>query len=383
MAQFNQELEDLGRNIQDIVDRAVNSQDYQKLNQTVTQAMDKAGDAVRKAVNVVSYTPQGARYTSNVQARPNPVLLYGKTGGKTAGGIVKIIGGSILAGLFGAALLGAALVNELIGLSAPVIFCICGLVGGAGLLGSGIRRLEYLRRFKVYRNTLGDRTQCTLEKLGSSVGKNVGFVRRDVQRMIRQDLFRQGHLDREATCLITSDATYQLFEQSRIQMEERQKLQAAENARLAQITHTPQVQEVLEKGKVFLAQIQKCNDDIDGAVISGKIDRMEHIVRRIFRQAELHPEVIPDLKKMMDYYLPMTVKLLNAYAEMDAQTMQGANILSSKREIEETLDTLNLAYEKLLDDLFEDMALDVSSDISVLNTLLAQEGLTEDGLRKL
>ena len=85
---------------------------------------------------------------------------------------------------------------------------------------------------------------------------------------------------------------------------------------------------------------------------------------------------------MMEYYLPMTVKLLNAYAEMDAQTVQGENILASKREIEETLDTLNRAYEKLLDELFENMALDVSSDISVLNTLLAQEGLTEDGLKK-
>ena len=92
--------------------------------------------------------------------------------------------------------------------------------------------------------------------------------------------------------------------------------------------------------------------------------------------------MIPDLKKLMDYYLPMTVKLLNAYAEMDAMTVQGENILASKREIEATLDTLNRAYEKLLDELFEDMALDVSSDISVLNTLLAQEGLTEDGLRK-
>ena len=65
---------------------------------------------------------------------------------------------------------------------------------------------------------------------------------------------------------------------------------------------------------------------------------------------------------------------------MDAQPVQGENILASKKEIEATLDTLNLAFEKLLDDLFRDSAMDVSSDISVLNTLLAQEGLTEDGL---
>ena len=92
---------------------------------------------------------------------------------------------------------------------------------------------------------------------------------------------------------------------------------------------------------------------------------------------------MPDLTKLMDYYLPMTVKLLNAYADMDAQPVRGETIDGSKREIEATLDTLNLAFEKLLDDLFRDTAMDVSSDISVLNTLLAQEGLTEDELTKM
>ena len=95
------------------------------------------------------------------------------------------------------------------------------------------------------------------------------------------------------------------------------------------------------------------------------------------------PEIVPDLKKLMDYYLPMTVKLLDAYADMDAQPIQGETIENSKREIEATLDTLTLAFEKLLDDLFADTAMDVSSDISVLNTLLAQEGLTEDNFSKL
>ena len=68
---------------------------------------------------------------------------------------------------------------------------------------------------------------------------------------------------------------------------------------------------------------------------------------------------------------------------MDAQPIQGETIEGSKREIEATLDTLNLAFEKLLDSVFKDTAMDVSSDISVLNTLLAQEGLTEDEFSKL
>ena len=143
------------------------------------------------------------------------------------------------------------------------------------------------------------------------------------------------------------------------------------------------MQEVLSKGEYFVTELRRCNDRIPGEEISAKISRMEAIVDKIFDRAETHPEIIPDLKKLMDYYLPMTVKLLNAYADMDAQPVQGQNIQASKKEIEATLDTLNLAFEKLLDKIFEDTALDVSSDITVLKTLLAQEGLTEDEFTKL
>ena len=106
-------------------------------------------------------------------------------------------------------------------------------------------------------------------------------------------------------------------------------------------------------------------------------------VRRIFDRVRVKPEVVPDLKKLMDYYLPMTVKLLNAYADMDAQPVQGETIQASKREIEATLDTLNTAFEKLFDELFQDTALDISSDITVLNAMLAREGLKEDELTRM
>lgn len=85
----------------------------------------------------------------------------------------------------------------------------------------------------------------------------------------------------------------------------------------------------------------------------------------------------------MDYYLPMTVKLLDAYEDMDRQPVQGENISASKREIEDTIDTLNVAFEKILDSIFRDTAWDVSTDISVLHTVLAQEGLTEDDFEKM
>ena len=391
MAHYNRDWDDLGRSIERIVDRAVNSHDYQKLDQTIRQviecAVDLGGDVVRKAT--ARPEPKPGYQSPQPAPRQDLSLLYGKTNGSTAGGIVKIVGGGLAAGV--SALLGLSnLAYDLfffgsVMLTPPILVSLVGMALGAGFIGSGVHTLNMVSRFKKYRRELGQKTQCALEKLARSVGRDVKFVRKEVQKMIDRGLFLQGHLDKEQTLLITSDETYRSFEQNRLLLEQRQRQQAEEAKVAAEVkkTRDPRVQEVLDKGNAFVAEIRRCNDAIPGEEISAKIDRMELIVRRIFRRAETCPEIIPDLKKLMDYYLPMTVKLLNAYADMDAQPVQGETIAASKREIEATLDTLNLAFEKLLDDLFRDTAMDVSSDISVLHTLLAQEGLTEDGLTKM
>ena len=106
-------------------------------------------------------------------------------------------------------------------------------------------------------------------------------------------------------------------------------------------------------------------------------------MEKIFNRVEQHPELVEDLGKFMDYYLPTTVKLLKAYEELDAQEVQGENITGSKREIEQTLDTIEQAFENLLDSFFEKAAWDISSDISVLHNMFAQEGLTGNDFEKM
>ena len=137
-------------------------------------------------------------------------------------------------------------------------------------------------------------------------------------------------------------------------------------------------QKLLEEGEAYIRHIHWCNDQIPGAEISAKLDQMEQVITRIFAVVREHPEVAPELEKLMGYYLPTTRKLLDTYRELDRQPVAGENISSTKREIESTIDTLNVAFEKFLDGLYEDKAWDISSDISVLNTVLAQDGLKEN-----
>ncbi len=399
MGTYRENWDEIGKNIQSLVDEAIRSQDYQKLNQTVRQTVNKTIDlgsnTIKKTVSSVRYTSApGTSRTVDADKvtveSGNAPALYGSSNRKTVTGILKVVGGSLV-GLFSfLGLISSVFVHLLAGaslLSFGMVISSLGLVGGVFLLTGGIQTLGMVSRFNTYKRILGQKTYCALDKLARSVGKNAAFVRRELNRMIENGLFPEGHMDKEGKHLITSDETYRNFERSRLELEQRQK-EAAASVPASEETQEkqavdPQVQEVLDKGNDFLRQIRQCNDAIPGEEISEKISRIELIVQKIFQRAQAHPEIIPDLKKMMDYYLPMTVKLLNAYADMDAQPIQGQTIQASKKEIENTLDTLNLAFEKLLDSVFQDTAMDVSSDISVLNTLLAQEGLVEDELEKM
>lgn len=388
----NQEWDSLGRSIEEIIDKAINSQNYQELSRNITRTIDRAtrtgSDALWRALDMSGATkPKETITVEPVRAEPVPKnnlpALYGSSNGETTKGILKTVFGGIstitgftftlISGIFH--LVGIATGASLT--SIPFALGLGALVGGGTLLSSGIRSLGRVSRYKVYLKALGKNTHIALEKLSRSVGKPVKFVRKELQGMINQGLFLEGHLDHEEQNLITSDETYAHYEQSRLQMEARKQAEAAAPQQPSS-TPDPKVQEVLDRGNAYLREIRRCNDEIPGEEISAKISRMEAIVQRIFERAKAHPEIIPDLRKLMDYYLPMTIKLLNAYADMDRQPIQGDTIRASKQEIDTTLDTLNLAFEKLLDSVFQDTAMDVSSDISVLHTLLAQEGLTGD-----
>ena len=428
MSENFDELGDLGDRIKKIIDTAVATKDYrqmtedikqtvgQTVNSAVNSAVDSGSEAIKNGLN--SMFGSGDAKSSNYEYRNKTkefeeqrrrereqeqerkkleeqkskermLTLYDKNTGGRVKGMMLAISGGILASGMGLGTLVLSIFGAVGHMSSLVLggtcFLAAGALAGVGLLAGGIKKLGRLERFQKYIDTLGTHTYCNFEQLSTAVNKPVKFVKKDIKKMIGNGWFRQGHIDEQETCLITSNETYQQYTQTIKALEdkkqEEERIQAEHKKNRENIS--PEVQEVLDKGNEFLDKIHKSNDAIPGVEISAKISRMELIVEKIFERAEKHPEIISDLKKMMNYYLPMTVKLLDAYEEMDQMPVQGENIQSSKKEIEDTLDTLNQAFEKLLDSVFQDTAWDVSSDISVLHTLLAQEGLTDDDFAKM
>lgn len=236
-------------------------------------------------------------------------------------------------------------------------------------LYKGMTALSRIRHFKNYVRILGRRTCISLSELAQNVGKSEGSVQKQIRKMIESGMFRQGHLDAEGKNFFVMDDSYDAY------MLNKQN-EAEKNAYKNNEALTDEVKHLIAQGKESIMKIRLGNELIADAAVSRKLDELEMIITKIFEYVEQHPESADETKKLMKYYLPTTIKLLDFYQKLDNQPVQGKNIRSSKKQIEETLDTLNLAFARLYDNLYQDTSMDINADISVLQTLLAQEGLT-------
>ena len=225
-----------------------------------------------------------------------------------------------------------------------------------------VRRLA---RYKRYYAFFSGRSAVSLEEIARTTGESSRVVRRDIQAMVLNGyLGRDAYIDRELKSLILSEEGAADIRRTPGKVDEKPA-----QATAAQ----PQNQYM-----AILLELREINDSIIDSAISYKVERIEETTAKIFRAVEEDPAKLPQIRRFMSYYLPTTQKLLRSYATLEKQGIKGENITSTKESIERILDTLEAGFEQQLDQLFSSDAIDIASDINVLESLMQQDGLTGD-----
>jgi hypothetical protein len=236
---------------------------------------------------------------------------------------------------------------------------------GLALLGSGIARARKANRFDHYLRLIGKNQRITVRTLAEAMPASQKAVCDDLQEMIARGYFDAAYLDVGHGVLVLSDEGIR---------EEAPKPAAVEPA------PAPEPAAPVSEENEFLARIRAANDAIAHPVLSEKIDRIEELTRKIFTLLEEHPEKEAELRSFTNYYLPQTLKILDAYGKLEAQGVEGENITQAKQRIEAMMDKLVEGYAQQLDRLFSADVLDITAEISVMESMLAKDGLTKEGV---
>lgn len=409
----------LGDQILKAVDDILDSGNFDKLNSVVSDTVYKALDEVNKQLGKVTAggnsasgpkTENHARATSGTNTgnsgsyRPVPAPKAKlQRVGSVSGVLFQVFGG------IGTGIFGILAVIFLLSMAAGPGFAVLALGMGAlagiciAMIFHGVEKRARLKRAERYVQVMQGKSYINLADLALLTNKSERCVRKDIKKMIRMEIFPEGHLDQREKCLMLNDTAYR--EYMRLQKRrEALALEEKEQKRLEQkkqwmgrkeaVENTSQEQEkavipventdnaelnaMIQEGNKCILRLRNLNDAIEGEVISRKLFQLEKLLKEIFEQLKEHPEQMPEMHKFMDYYLPTTLKLVTAYEEFDRVSVPGEDILSAKAEIEKTLDTINMAFAELLNKLFRDRAFDAATDAQVLKTMLAREGLTKE-----
>lgn len=370
-------------------------QGVSQVSEALAQGLSGAGSAIGGVIGqaVEGYRQNQTRAQEQAELARRQAMIdarFGRISSIRTGGIVRCAFGGLLTLSFGSALIEelfslgtmAALPEWIIGILFTGVFFGLSLK----LLISGISRIKAATELGDIRRIMGSREAIPIVDLARLLGQKPQQVASSLKYMLRAGMIPEGRMDDEGTTLMVTNEAYLHYvalreAEQRRRMEEQAKRQAqaaaAPQPAAAPNGMPPKVAAFLKSGRGYLEQFRRLDADIDDAAVSQRIVAIEALVERILCRAEEEPAVIDQLGRFVDYYLPTTVKLLRAYDALEEQGVQGENIESSRREIESTLDVLLQAYEKLLDATFADLSMDVSSEISVLNVVLAQEGLTQ------
>lgn len=238
-----------------------------------------------------------------------------------------------------------------------------GATTGIGCL-FGAQHIRTSRRMrKKIDNIVGDAKYMYIQDIASAVPCSYEKCCKYLESYIDEGVFGpEAYLDMRRKCLVVS---------GKAPDPEPKKPRKAKVAKPAAAQEKDEYQKILD-------ELRRVNDEIPDEEMTDKISRLEAVSTKIFEQAKADPEKLPQMRKFMDYYLPTSLKLLNTYAELDKQGIEGENISESKHRIEQTMDTLVKAFETQLDKLFASDALDVSTDIDVMENMLRADGLTGD-----
>lgn len=386
----------LGKNIGDTVNATLNStvremnRTVETVGESVNRTVGVVGDSISRAVNDVTqgFVKAPPNKAANPYAnlpeyrRPNERLdtrLFQRTPKGSVSGVVYAGAGYGVMGISAMCLI--ASVGEMLSYSKSVIPVIVSAIFTAAGLWLGVHGTQIkgrARRYKRYVGMVKDKLYCSIQEMAKRTGRSERFIVKDLKKMIQLDMFKQAHLDQKETCLIASNEMYDQYMLTQKDYEEQQKKleieKLADERKQQEKERLGEAAEVIEEGKSYVRLIRQCNDEIPGEEMSDKLDRLETLVTRIFDRVEEEPELASELRKMLSFYLPTTKKLLEAYRDLDGQP-DLSNVAQTKREIETAVDNINGAFEKFLDELFREKAWDIQSDISVLHTMMKQDGL--------
>ena len=230
---------------------------------------------------------------------------------------------------------------------------------------------KFYTRYEVYYKVLHFKSIELVTDLAAFSKELEKNVINDLKRATEDKLIPQGHFVMEQDVFMVSDQVFEKYQEKKSTYDRYFKRILDERRRM--LERTADMAKVMKKGEYYIEKIQESKSIIKDKNISQILDKMDGLVQMIFYELDVYPQQLEKLGLFLNYYLPTTDKLLEAYIDADSKQIKGKNLTKTKKEIERTLGSINDAFERTLDKFYQEKEIDIAGEIAALEIMMQQE----------
>lgn len=240
-------------------------------------------------------------------------------------------------------------------------------------------QMIFARDFFRIRREIGDNPILTTDDISTALNKPKDEVVKELNAMIKKDLFPQGRVVEGGELLLLDRPSYDAYkahyqghsvyvEETPRPIEKEEEREAIEDDRAKALTD-------------YGDKLSEYKSTTASAELKARIERLEKLLASIDHAVEGDPRRVEELNKFTDYYAPTTMKLIHRYIQFESSSVITDSIRSTMSDILHSLDTVTAAYEKLLDTLYRDDLLELKAEMNVMQTVMKQDGLFDQDLK--
>lgn len=372
--------DDLGKNLGNTIDNMMKNNDFININNTIQKAVDMAlnetknsfvGKTIDKMGSNISgttndYTSSYKNRNSFSEVKSDEMERYAIKPVGLVQNIIFIIALSILSFIF----LLISLILRFQNISSYSIFAIFSVLSIIGIVIFSLK-LGRLFRFKKYTSAVSRAGFCDIKEMSTKMGISQSKIVSEINYFIKKGNYPEGRIVESDSIFIISNSIFNLYMDS---LKSRQKVNEMQES----IKENKELEAFLEKSRMQIEEISSLEKRINDPDMITKIDSVIKSIQNIVETIKQQPQQLGVLDRFSSYYVPTTLKLIESYSDLEMKGIETESSKQAKIEIKNAIDTIVIAYNKLLDQIIKVNTMDVNADISVLRLMLSQDGLNDN-----
>lgn len=141
---------------------------------------------------------------------------------------------------------------------------------------------------------------------------------------------------------------------------------------------TMEDKQTLKTAKELVIKMNSIINELEEPKIVQNARKICDTSNKIIETVEKKPNKLKNIRNFLNYYLPVTIKILERYDEIENQKLDTESAKRFMDSVEEMIDKIKKAFEEQLSNIYQTEMVDTDAELKVFESMLKSDGFLDE-----